>query len=34
MAVDHAKALAGDDIKAARKTGVTLLNGLAAFAGW
>ena len=34
MAVDHAQALADGDIVAARKTGVTLLNGLAAWAGW
>ncbi len=34
MAAGHAAALAGDDMAAARKTGVTLIESLAAYAGW
>jgi hypothetical protein len=33
-AADHAEALAGSDMPAARKTGLALLSQLAAFADW
>lgn len=33
-AAAHAESLAGDDMEAARKTGLELLETLAAYAGW
>jgi uncharacterized protein YceK len=34
LAASHARALAGDDMPAARETGLALLAGLEALAGW
>lgn len=34
MAAEHAASLAGDDMAAARKTGVILIESLEAYAGW
>lgn len=34
LAASHARALAGEDMPAARETGLALLAGLEALAGW